>query len=409
MKLPLFIARRYFFTRRKKSFIQFLTLISVVGVAVGTAALIIVLSVFNGLEDLIRTAYNTFDPELKITPAQGKSFEITDSLRQVVEQAEGVEVVTEVIEDNALVKFRNAQTVVKLKGVSESFLQQSKLSRGLVNGELKLKDDKRPYAIIGRGIQYVLSIPPDNDFYAMQVFYPKRLQRRGSLNPGGSFVNQRNIMPAGIFAVEQQYDASYVIVPLSFAEQLMDYQDRRTSLEVKSAGNFSTGQVQEALQQVLGTSFQVLNSDQQHASLLRAIKVEKLFVYLTFSFILAVASFNIFFCLSMLAIDKQKDMSVLFTMGATHRAIRSIFLQEGAIIAFSGAALGLIGGFIVCFLQQEYGLVSMGMQTAIVDAYPVQMQFPDFLFTALSIILITVVASFRPAVLAARVDIKEYI
>ncbi len=409
MKLPLFIARRYFFTRRKKSFIQFLTLISVVGVAVGTAALIIVLSVFNGLEDLIRTAYNTFDPELKITPAQGKSFEITDSLRQVVEQAEGVEVVTEVIEDNALVKFRNAQTVVKLKGVSESFLRQSKLSRGLVNGELKLKDDKRPYAIIGRGIQYVLSIPPDNDFYAMQVFYPKRLQRRGSLNPGGSFVNRRNIMPAGIFAVEQQYDASYVIVPLSFAEQLMDYQDRRTSLEVKSAGNFSTGQVQEALQQVLGTSFQVLNSDQQHASLLRAIKVEKLFVYLTFSFILAVASFNIFFCLSMLAIDKQKDMSVLFTMGATHRAIRSIFLQEGAIIAFSGAALGLIGGFIVCFLQQEYGLVSMGMQTAIVDAYPVQMQFPDFLFTALSIILITVVASFRPAVLAARVDIKEYI
>lgn len=409
MKLPLFIARRYFFTRRKKSFIQFLTLISVVGVAVGTAALIIVLSVFNGLEDLIRTAYNTFDPELKITPAKGKSFEITDSLRQVVEQVEGVDVVTEVIEDNALVKFRNAQTVVKLKGVSESFLQQSKLSRGLVNGELKLKDDKRPYAIIGRGIQYVLSIPPDNDFYAMQVFYPKRLQRRGSLNPGGSFVNQRNIMPAGIFAVEQQYDASYVIVPLSFAEQLMDYQNRRTGLEVKSAGNFTTGQVQEALQQVLGSAFQVLNSDQQHASLLRAIKIEKLFVYLTFSFILAVASFNIFFSLSMLAIDKQKDMSVLFTMGATHRAIRSIFLQEGAIIAFSGAALGLMGGFIVCFLQQEYGFVSMGMQTAIVDAYPVQMQFSDFLFTALSIILITIVASFRPAVLAARVDVKEYI
>ncbi len=160
---------------------------------------------------------------------------------------------------------------------------------------------------------------------------------------------------------------------------------------------------------MLGNRLEVLNSDQQHASLLRAIKVEKLFVYLTFSFILAVASFNIFFSLSMLAIDKKKDIAMLLAMGATKRTVRRLFIYEGSIIAFLGAISGLTLGLIICWLQQTFGLVSMGMQTAIVDAYPVKMQFSDFFYTALAISFITFLASYRPASIAARTEIKDFL
>jgi lipoprotein-releasing system permease protein len=169
------------------------------------------------------------------------------------------------------------------------------------------------------------------------------------------------------------------------------------------------GDVQQNLQAILGNQFEVLNSDEQHAGLLRAIKIEKLFVYLTFSFILAIASFNIFFSLSMLAIEKQKDIAMLFAMGATHRTVKSIFIYEGTIIAFTGAAAGLVMALALCWVQQTFGIVSMGMQTAIVDAYPVKMQFTDFLFTAFSIIVITFFAAYRPATIASHTEIKDYL
>jgi lipoprotein-releasing system permease protein len=206
-----------------------------VGVAVGTMSLVIVLSVFNGLEDLIRTLHGTFDSELKVSATLGKSFEISDGFMAEIRNIEGVELVTEVIEDNALLKYKDSQIVVKVKGVSENFVDQTNIGQTLVYGDLVLEEDGLNYAIIGRGIQYALSISPGNDFYALQIFYPKNVQT-GTIDPNQLY-NRKSIMPGAVFAIEKQYDENYIFVPLDFAAELMEYGNKRTALEIKTTSH----------------------------------------------------------------------------------------------------------------------------------------------------------------------------
>ena len=410
MNFPLLVARRYFRSKNKKNFIQVISNISMIGAAVGSMALVVVLSVFNGLEELIRASYNTFDPEIKVALAQGKAFPFTDSLSAQLNALPGVAIVTEVIEDNAIARYQDTPMAVKIKGVSDNFVEQNRLDKAMLYGDVVLKDDQREYAILGRGVQYNLSISPSNDFYALQIYSPRRTASASSgFNPMTSYFKRKNIMPGGVFAIETKFDANYVIVPLSFAQDLFEYASDRTALEIKTQAGTDINEVQQRIQQLLGEEFSVLNSDEQHASLLRAIKFEKLFAYITFSFILAVASFNIFFSLSMLAIDKRKDVAMLYAMGATKRTVRQIFWWEGFIIAFIGTLTGLVVGFLVCWVQQTFGVISMGMQTAIIDAYPVKMELSDFLYTALSITIIALLATYRPAIIAARTQVKDFL
>ena len=403
-----FIARRYFFSRKNRNFINLISGISVVAVGVSTAALIIVLSVFNGLEGLIRSLFASFDPDVQITATLGKSFTVTDEWLAELDSIEGVGVLTEVLEDNALLRYRDGQMVVKVKGVGESFLAQDRMQDVLAQGELKLRDDQLRYAIVGRGIQYALGISPQNDFYALTFFYPKNTRPGAFMQPGGMY-NTRNLMPAGIFAIEKQYDENYVFVPLDFAEELFqaEGQRKRTAVEVMVEPGYSVKAVQASLRQHLGEDFKVLNSDEQHSSLLRALQTERLVVYFVFFIVLGVASFNIFFSLSMLAIEKKRDIAVLYAMGATDRLIRRIFLAEGGLIAFLGGFAGIIIGFLVVLAQQTFGFVKMGMTGAVVDDYPVAMQPQDFLFSVACIVFITLVASLRPAKIATRTHMVE--
>ena len=405
MNVPFLIAKRYFFSRKKRNIISIISNIAMIGVAVGSAALIIVLSVFNGLEDLIRTIYSSFDPDLKITSVEGKSFETDTEFMNRIRRTPGVAVVTEVIEDNALLRYNDRQMVVKVKGVSENFFEQNEIGSSVVEGHHNLYFNGNHYALIGRGVQYQLSIRTGNQFTAMQFLYPRNT-KFNPLNPEGAF-NSLNISPGGVFAIERQYDDAYVFVPLQFAEELMEYGRRRTSLEIKVEAGQRVETVKRALQQVLGDKFKVQNSDEQHTSLLRAVKVEKLFVFITFAFILLIASLNIFFSLSMLVIDKKKDIAILASMGATANTIRNIFLMEGALVAFIGAAYGLSLGMLVCNLQQTFGLVSMGMATSVVDSYPVKMKIEDFVLTGGAIIIITLLVSIRPARKAAAMSMTE--
>ena len=376
-----------------------------IGVAVGSAALIIVLSVFNGLEDLIREIYSSFDPDLKVTAAEGKSFETDTEFMNRIRRTPGVAVVSEVIEDNALLRYNERQMVVKVKGVSENFFQQNEIPESVVEGSSELIYDDTYHALIGRGVQYQLSIRPNNQFVPLQFLYPRNT-KFNPLNPEGAF-NSLNITPGGVFAIERQYDDAYVFVPLNFAEELLEYGRRRTALEIKVEQGFRIDQVKRSLQELLGADFKIQNSDEQHTSLLRAVKVEKLFVFITFAFILFIASLNIFFSLSMLVIDKKKDIAILASMGATANTIRNIFLMEGALVAFIGAAYGLTLGMLICNLQQNFGLVSMGMATSVVEAYPVKMEIEDFIFTGLAIIIITLLVSIRPARRAAAMSVTE--
>lgn len=378
-----------------------------IGVAVGTTALVVVLSVFNGLQDLVRSVYNSFDPEIKIEATIGKSFEMRDDIRQSLEDITEIKAFTEVIEDNALIMYRDQQVVARIKGVDNTYLELNRLDTFLLRGEARLAEDEVNYAILGSGVAYELSLMLDSDHYGMQMIYPKKLRPGAPISRNS--VKRKSIVPAAIFSIEQEYNENYVFVPLGFARELMDYGDKRTAIEVFLHDRGELSSVKDKLANILGEDFVVLDSDEQHSGLLKAIKIEKLFVFITLSFITAIAAFNVFFTLSMLAIEKKKDISVLYAMGATNKLIRQIFLKEGAMIAFIGCAVGLVLGLGLALAQQEYELIGMGMQTAIVMAYPVKIQASDFLLVGASISLITILTSYRPALIASRVNITEHL
>ena len=402
MNLSSFIAKRYFASKKKKNFIQVLSWISVIGVAIGTAALIVVLSVFNGLQDFVRSVYNSFDAPLTIQASVGKSFEMTPELRAKVESIEGVNIVTEVIEDNALILFQDQQVVAKIKGVDSNYASVNRLDTFLVRGKMKLKEGDINYAILGTGVAYNLSLRIDVNSYGMQIVYPKKL--RPGMPVTNNSITRKSIVPAAIFNIEPVYNESYVFVPLSFAQELMDYENKRTSIELYLDEGVSINKIKEEVSNRLGNEFEVLDSDELHSSLLKAIKIEKLFAYITLSFIMAIASFNIFFTLSMLAIEKKRDISVLYSFGATSQFIRQIFLKQGSIISLVGSVIGLLAGLALCLLQQKFGLVSMGMQSAVMNAYPVKLEVTDFIMVGVSIFLITILISYRPAIIASRVE-----
>ncbi len=374
-----------------------------VGVAVGTIALVVVMSVFNGLEDLIRSLFASFDAELKVEPAAGKSFLAPKEWLSQIEKIEGVAILTEVIEDNALFEHDGNQMVAKIKGVSDNFLDQERFSRGYYWGDTSLGTDIRPGAILGRGVGFFLSVNLEEVNSTLKVFYPKAPRSAASIDPSQMYASAQ-LEPRGFFSIEQQFDDGYVLVPLNFTRDLLNYGEKRTSLEIKIQEGYDIQEVQKALKSHLGPDFIVKNADEQHAGLIRTVKLEKLFVFLTLTFILAIASFNIFFSLSMLAIEKKKDIAVLKAMGAKDRLIRGIFLKQGALIAFSGALIGLVLGYLIVLAQDTFGLVSLGISSAVVDAYPVRIVLSDFIYISIAVISITLLASWRPAIIASRVD-----
>ncbi|WP_027000977.1 ABC transporter permease [Eisenibacter elegans] len=409
MNIALRIARRYFLSGKKTRFINIISMLSMLGVAIGTTALIIVLSVFNGLEDLIRNLHQTINPELKVSLQTGKSFEVSEEWLAAVRKIEGVALVVEAIEDNAVLKYRDGQMVVHVKGVSSNYPQSLPgLDSIMKAGRFELQQGQNATAVLGQTVAYTISLALHNEFDMLELWYPKRLKtiNLGSLSAEANF-NRVFVKPAGIFSLEQQYDASYVFVPLSVAETLLDYSGRRTALEIKTSPGVSISKVKRALQRFLGDDFLVQNSDEQQAGLLRALRIEKFFVYLTLSFILAVASFNIFFSLMMLAIEKKRDIAILYALGAEQRLVKRVFLWEGAMIAFSGALIGLSLGVLIVLLQQRYSFVGMGTTTTVVSAYPVVLQFSDICYTAITMAVITVAAAIFPAIKAGQVDVKE--
>jgi lipoprotein-releasing system permease protein len=369
----------------------------VVGMA--TMALVVILSVFNGLEELLKDLYGAFDPDIKIESTMGKSFAVNDEFISRLEQQEGVVTVVKVIEDNAYLKYDNAEMVGVIKGVSNNYLTVNRLADKITEGQLRLWRGKMPMAVVGQGVQFGLAISPANEFLTLQVIYPKNLRSR-SINPNNA-LTRKNIGVAGVFAIERQFDEKYILVPIEFAEELLNYNNRVTSLEVKLKAGYGEDVI-ENIKKALGNTYKVLGANEQHAVMLRTVKIEKLFVFITFAFIIGVSSINIFFALSMLAIDKKRDLNMFFSMGATAKQVRAIFLSEGAVISLSGALFGLVLGYIICWLQQEVGLIGMGLKTSVVSFYPVKIEWQDFAATSLVIVLITILASLRPAVMAVR-------
>ncbi|MEL6413180.1 MAG: FtsX-like permease family protein, partial [Bacteroidota bacterium] len=361
---------------------------------------LLVLSVFNGLEDLVKSLFRSFDPDIKIALKKGKSFVRDAALVDRITATPGVAKVVEVVEDNAMLRYQDYQLVAKVKGVSDNFLQQSPLAPFLLQGNFQLKSHQAPLALVGSGVCYALSVRLADPFHVLQVLYPR--PARGTPLMPSQLYRRKVIRPGAVFAVEKHFDEQYVIVPLDFAAALMDMEDHRTALEITVASGFSVKTVQQELCQVVPERFSILNSDEQQPALMQAIHIERLFVLLTFSLILLVASLNIFFVLSMLLLDKRRDMAVLYTLGATPRDVQRIFLIEGFLIALCGTALGMVAAWGLSWLQERFGLVSMGTSTSLVEAYPIRRQASDFVYTAISVVAMTLVAAYRPARLAAQ-------
>lgn len=359
------------------------------------------MSIFNGLGDLLHSINNSFDPEIKIEASKGKTFLVNDDLIKKVENVAGVKVVTEVIEDFAIARYNGANQVVTIKGVGDNFIQQERIPKeSLVEGELTLKKNGSNRALIGYGVKSTLSIALDQDFYSLQLYYVKN-QKGGTVDPSKMY-NQKNILPGGVFSIIQNFDEGYVIVPLSFAAELLNYSDKRTSLEIKTDGAHKITDVEEDIQEVLGDDFNVLNGEEQHEDLYRVLKLEKLFASIAAVLLLIIGSINIYFSLMMLALDKKRDITILASLGADSNLLQKVFITEGLLIAAIGTISGLLFGALVVVLQQNFNMVSMGMDSAVVDGYPVKMVLTDFVYVFVVMTIVTILISSRPAAVASR-------
>lgn len=370
-----------------------MSVIATAGVFVGATALVIVLSVFNGFELLVTNLYNSFDADYVVTPVNGKTFVPDSALLKSMSVMQGVALVSEVLEENVLLKNGDKQYFATIKGVSPRVQNLQNLKGLIVDGSLKLEDNKMPYACLGQGVAIGLSLSSSNSLYPLTVFVPNRLSTPDLVNTANAF-KILNINVSSVFSVQQDVDAKYFLVPVSFARELLSYTKEVSAVEIYIGANSSNTNIQELIQEKFGPEFLVKNKQQQHELLYKIMKSEKWAVFFILVFILIVASFNVIGSLTMLIIDKKKDIAILKSMGATMQTIKNIFLLQGMLISSYGAIGGIVTGLIICFIQQTYGIIGLGSTGSfVVDAYPVKIIPADLFFVLGTVLLIGFLAS----------------
>lgn len=362
----------------------------------GAMALIIVLSVFNGFETLVISLFNSFNPDLEIKVKKGKTFSMSTFPAEEVIKLAGVKALTEVVEENALLKYRNNQFLATVKGVSDNIVNTSGLDTMLIEGRFTLHEMDQPRIILGAGVAYYLNASLNDLLYPITVYLPRR-----EANIGASIekaFNSENIFPSAVFSIQQDFDTKYTIVPIEFARELLDYEDEVTSIELSLNKSANVEKVKKEIIQLIGNDYEVRNRFEQQVLLYRIMKSEKWSIFLILSFILVIAAFNVISSLTMLILDKKDDVRTLHNLGATDQLIKRIFMLEGMMISIGGAVLGLILGGLISWLQQEFGLISLGdgSDSFVVDAYPVKLLAKDFLIVFLVVLAIGFLVAWYP-------------
>lgn len=390
MNFPFYIARRYLFSKKSHNAINVISGISVCGVALATLALVCTLSVFNGFQDLVSNLFTAFDPELKIVPATGKVFDGQDKAIAAIRKMPEVALVSESLEDNALVQYQGRQAMAVIKGVEDNFEELTPIDTILFGrGELLLHDEVVDYAI--PGVQLLATLGTGIRFLdPLEVYAPKRGAKVNMANPAASFTGGNLFSSGLVFAVNQEkYDGSYILTSLKFARQLFQYTTEVSAINLKMKEGTDIDAFKRKLEKHLGERFRVFDRYEQQADTFRIMKIEKFISYLFLTFILMIACFNVIGSLSMLIIDKRDDVVTLRNLGANDRQIVRIFLFEGCLISFIGAVSGIVLGVLLCWLQQTFGLISLGAAGSfIVDAYPVSVHWEDVVlifFTVLAV------------------------
>ena len=398
MNFTFFVSRKYFFSRKAPRAINIISLISVIAVTLGTSALIIVLSVFNGFETLVKSLYNSFDPDIKITLAEGKTFKQELVPQEQLRKIDGVQYIVPVIEENALLRYRDGQQVAIIKGVTPDFVKMSGIDSMIVSGKMLLQDGDTNFAVIGSGIAYNLDIYIGEFEGYLAIYVPQREKEIGvSMNPDDAF-NRGFILPAGVFSIQQDFDTKYILVPLRFAKEMTGYETEITALEIGLSPGADKEKCLEQIQALAGNKFLVRDRFQQHELLYKIMKSEKWAVYLILTLILIIAIFNLAGSLTMLIISKQKDIAIMQSMGADISVVRKIFLTNGLMITMSGAVAGILIGFLVCWLQLQFGFVALGdSDSFVVSQYPVEMQLSDFIYVFITVVAIGLASAFYPS------------
>ncbi|MBQ2858168.1 MAG: FtsX-like permease family protein [Bacteroidaceae bacterium] len=407
MIFPFYIAKRYLFSKKSHHAINVISGVSVCGVALATLALVCTLSVFNGFQELVTTMFTAFDPELKITAVNGKVFDAQNERIQFLKQMSEVEVVSESLEDNVMVQYKDRQAMAVIKGVEDNFNQLTAIDSILYGrGEMVLHDEVVAYAI--PGIELVSILGTGIRFLdPLEIYAPKRGSKINVANPAASF-NSDYLHSSGlVFAVNQQkYDASYILTSLEFVRDLFQYDTEVSSIELKLKEGTDVFKVQKKIAQTLGEEFRVLNRYEQQADTYRIMEVEKLISYLFLTFILLIACFNVIGSLSMLIIDKRADVVTLRNLGANDETIKRIFLLEGCLISLIGALIGVVLGVALCLIQQEFGLISLGSGESagafVIDAYPVSVHISDVILVLATVMLISYLSVLYPVLHLSR-------
>ncbi len=395
---PFFVAKRYLFAKKTHNAINIVSGVSVMAIAVVTAALICVLSVMNGFEDVITKNFSRFDPQLRIKSTQGKSFLLPTATLDKIRQLSSIQNAIPTIEEVALIRYREKQMPALIKGVKPDFEQITAIDSVIVDGKFQVFDGAFERCVLGRGLANQIGIGA-HFIDPIRVYSPKRKGRVNMLRPDKNFIRQTTFI-AGIFCLDQQqYDMSYMLVSLDFARSLFDFEaDEMTALEVQLTPSATVKTAKKELQTILGDQFEILDRYEQQADFFRIVKMEKVLTALLLFFILLIAGFNAISSLSMLILEKKEDIKTLFYLGANQSLIHRIFLYEGWLISILGAVIGTVLGLLICGLQQHFGLLKLGSGVEyVLSAYPVSVQFFDVVIIFCVVLLMGYFCAYIPA------------
>jgi lipoprotein-releasing system permease protein len=396
LNFPFYIARRYLFAKKSQTAVNVLTLVALIGVSFGTMALVVVLSVFNGFENLILSLFNSFNPDMEIRLAEGKSFDMDEFPTEELKNIPGVLYLGEVYEETALLMYRERQHIVKLRGVDENYRYITGLDTMLLEGEYKLRSGDHSNLIMGQGVAYVLGANINDLLNPLTIYIPKR-GRISGIHPAQAF-NASSNYAAGIFGVQAEFDMEYVIAPISLLRYLTEYNNQVTSVMLAVDPSYNLRQVQQEVSALLGEDFIVRNRLQQEEFLYKVMRSEKWAIFFILTFIVIIAAFNITGSLTMLVLEKTRDIGILRSMGASLSMVKKIFLYEGFLISAGGAMAGIISGAFVSWLQTKFGLVKIQAEgTFIIDTYPIQTNILDFILVFFTVAAIGFLASWLPA------------
>ena len=397
MNLSLRIARRYLFAKKSTNAINIISGISVLGVAVGTAALVLVLSVFNGFEDLIMGMFNAFNPDVKVTPVSGKTFAVDSAKLYQLREIPGVDLVSQTLEEVAFFEHEGNQDFGILKGVDEYFAPVTGIDSMVREGTYQLRDGQRNLAVLGLGMRNKLSASADG-FSSINVYMAKRKRTGFSSKP----FRRKFFSPAGTFVVQQDFDSQYVLSNLAFVRELMNARGQVSALEIKLDPRADIALMIDQIREVMGPDFAVKGRYEQDEACLKLMNLEKWMYYALFSLALILVAFNLIGSLWMIVLDKKKDIAILKSMGATEVTVRNIFLNEGLLLCLLGLAIGISVALALYVAQKTVGIITIPAGF-IVDTYPISMRWPDLLVVSVTVIIIGLLASLPPALTASRV------